>query len=101
MPAHDQIIEAADRLFATIAGGDVEGVTALWSDEVTVGHQGDERDSDKARVQGDPVVGRRHHLSALRSTSTDRYSTAGLYSSPSCTAPPTAAKRRPCGYAWW
>jgi ketosteroid isomerase-like protein len=50
MPTHDQITDAADRLFSTIAGGDVEAVTALWSDDVTVWHQGDERDSDKARA---------------------------------------------------
>lgn len=46
----DQILEAADRLFTAIAGGDVEAVAALWSDDVTVWHQGDERDSDKARA---------------------------------------------------
>jgi ketosteroid isomerase-like protein len=50
MSTHDQIIDVADLLFAAIAGGDVEAVAALWSDDVTVWHQGDERDSDKARA---------------------------------------------------
>ncbi|BBY65659.1 nuclear transport factor 2 family protein [Mycolicibacterium helvum] len=50
MIAHDQIVDAADRLFAAIAAGDVEAVTALWSDDITVWHQGDERDNDKARA---------------------------------------------------
>jgi len=46
----DQILDVADRLFAAIAGGDVEAVTALWSDDVTVWHTGDERDNDKTRA---------------------------------------------------
>lgn len=50
MPTHDQIIEAADQLFAAISDGDIDTVTALWSDDVTVWHSGDERDNDKARA---------------------------------------------------
>jgi ketosteroid isomerase-like protein len=50
MAAQTQILEAADRLFAAIAGGDIEAVATLWSDDITVWHQGDERDSDKARA---------------------------------------------------
>lgn len=46
----DRILAAADRLFAAITRGDVEAVAALWSDDITVWHQGDERDSDKARA---------------------------------------------------
>ncbi|WP_319431493.1 nuclear transport factor 2 family protein [Mycobacterium sp. RTGN5] len=50
MPTHDQITEAADRLFAAISAGDVAAVAAQWSDDVTVWHQGDTRDNDKARA---------------------------------------------------
>jgi ketosteroid isomerase-like protein len=50
MPTHDQIIDVADQLFAAISGGDIDAVTALWSDDVTVWHSGDERDNDKARA---------------------------------------------------
>jgi len=50
MLTHDQIIDAADRLFAAIAGGDVEAVSAMWSDDVTVWHTGDSRDSAKTRA---------------------------------------------------
>ncbi|EHB58924.1 hypothetical protein MycrhDRAFT_1360 [Mycolicibacterium rhodesiae JS60] len=50
MPTHGQIIEAADQLFAAISEGDIDTVTALWSDDVTVWHSGDERDNDKARA---------------------------------------------------
>jgi ketosteroid isomerase-like protein len=50
MVAHTQILEAADRLFTAITGGDIEAVATLWSDDITVWHQGDERDSDKARA---------------------------------------------------
>jgi ketosteroid isomerase-like protein len=45
-----QILQAADRLFAAITQGDVGTVAALWADDVTVWHTGDERDSDKARA---------------------------------------------------
>lgn len=48
--AEDQIIDVADRLFAAITAGDVEAVAALWADDVAVWHQGDERDSAKARA---------------------------------------------------
>jgi len=50
MPTHAQIVDTADQLFAAIADGDADAVTALWSDGVTVWHTGDERDSDKARA---------------------------------------------------
>jgi ketosteroid isomerase-like protein len=50
MPTHDQIIDAADRLFTAISAGDVAAVAALWSDDVTVWHTGDTRDNDKARA---------------------------------------------------
>ncbi|NTY61773.1 nuclear transport factor 2 family protein [Mycolicibacterium sphagni] len=50
MPTHAQIIDTADQLFAAIADGDADAVTALWSDDVTVWHTGDERDNDKARA---------------------------------------------------
>ena len=50
MLTHDQIIDAADRLFAAISGGDVEAVSAMWADDVAVWHSGDERDNDKTRA---------------------------------------------------
>ncbi len=50
MPTHAQIIDTADQLFAAIADGDADAVTALWSDDVTVWHTGDERDNNKARA---------------------------------------------------
>ena len=50
MPTHAQIIDTADQLFAAIADGDADAVTALWSEDVTVWHTGDERDNDKARA---------------------------------------------------
>jgi len=50
MTTEGQVLQAADRLFAAITAGDVEAVAALWSDDVTVWHTGDERDSEKARA---------------------------------------------------
>jgi ketosteroid isomerase-like protein len=50
MTTDAQVRQAADRLFAAITEGDVEAVADLWSDDVTVWHQGDERDSDKTRA---------------------------------------------------
>lgn len=50
MTSEGQILQAADRLFAAITQGDVAAVAALWADDVTVWHTGDERDSDKARA---------------------------------------------------
>jgi ketosteroid isomerase-like protein len=50
MPTHEQILEVADQLFAAIAGGDIDAVTALWADDVTVWHTGDDRDNDKPRA---------------------------------------------------
>ncbi|MCX2932150.1 nuclear transport factor 2 family protein [Mycobacterium sp. CVI_P3] len=50
MFTHDQILDVADRLFATITAGNVAAVAALWSDDITVWHQGEERDNDKARA---------------------------------------------------
>jgi ketosteroid isomerase-like protein len=40
----------ADRLFSAIEAGDVGAVAAMWSDDVTVWHTGDQRPSDKARA---------------------------------------------------
>ncbi|APE16042.1 nuclear transport factor 2 family protein [Mycolicibacterium pallens] len=50
MAEDTRILQAADRLFAAITDGDVDAVAALWSDDVTVWHTGDERDSDKTRA---------------------------------------------------
>ena len=50
MSTQAQIIEIADRLFAAISAGDVEAVAALWSDDITVWHQGDDHDNDKTRA---------------------------------------------------
>ncbi len=50
MAGDTRILQAADRLFAAITDGDVDAVAALWSDDVTVWHTGDERDSDKTRA---------------------------------------------------
>jgi ketosteroid isomerase-like protein len=50
MSAESQILEVADRLFASISAGDTEAVAALWSDDVAVWHSGDERDNDKTRA---------------------------------------------------
>lgn len=46
----DQIVEIADRLFATISGGDIAALTALWSDDVVVWRQGGGRERDKPRA---------------------------------------------------
>lgn len=81
MPTHAQIIDTADQLFAAIADGDADAVTALWSDDVTVWHTGDERDNDKARAL--KVI--RWYVGA---------------SSTSCIAPTLAVNNSPCGYAW-
>jgi ketosteroid isomerase-like protein len=40
----------ADRLFSSIEAGDVDAVAALWSDDVSVWHTGDERPSEKPRA---------------------------------------------------
>jgi ketosteroid isomerase-like protein len=40
----------ADRLFAAIEAGDVDAVAAMWADDVTVWHSGDDRPSAKARA---------------------------------------------------
>jgi hypothetical protein len=50
MPTHDEIDEAADRLFAAISAGDVAAVAAQWSDDVIVWRTGGGRDNDKARA---------------------------------------------------
>jgi ketosteroid isomerase-like protein len=50
MTTDTQILDVADRLFAAITAGEVDAVAALWSEDVTVWHQGDERDNDKARA---------------------------------------------------
>lgn len=44
------LASVADRLFSAIEAGDVDAVSALWSDDVTVWHAGDKRPSEKARA---------------------------------------------------
>lgn len=44
------VTSVADRLFSAIEAGDVDAVAAMWSDDVTVWHAGDERPSEKARA---------------------------------------------------
>jgi ketosteroid isomerase-like protein len=40
----------ADRLFSSIEAGDVDAVAAMWADDVSVWHSGDERPNEKARA---------------------------------------------------
>lgn len=44
------LASVADRLFSAIEAGDVDAVAAMWSDDVTVWHAGDERPSEKSRA---------------------------------------------------
>jgi ketosteroid isomerase-like protein len=44
------VTSVAERLFSAIEAGDVDAVAAMWSDDVTVWHAGDERPSEKARA---------------------------------------------------
>jgi ketosteroid isomerase-like protein len=44
------VTSVADRLFSAIEAGDVDGVAAMWSDDVTVWHAGDKRRSEKAQA---------------------------------------------------
>ena len=68
MPTHDQIIEAADRLFAAIVGGrrrGGDGAVVRRRHRLAPGRQPRQRQG--ARAEGDRVVRRRHHAAALRS----------------------------------
>jgi ketosteroid isomerase-like protein len=44
------LASVADRLFSSIEAGDVATVAAMWSDNVSVWHTGDERPNEKARA---------------------------------------------------
>jgi ketosteroid isomerase-like protein len=44
------LASVADRLFSAIEAGDVDAVAAMWSDDVTVWHAGDNRPNDRARA---------------------------------------------------
>lgn len=44
------VASVADRLFSAIGAGDADAVAAMWSDDVTVWHAGDNRPSEKSRA---------------------------------------------------
>lgn len=46
----DRIADVADRLFATIEGGDTAALAAMWADDVVVWRLGGGRERDKARA---------------------------------------------------
>ena len=46
----EDIVEAADRLFAAIENGDKAAVAAMWSEDIAVWRVGADGDDDKARA---------------------------------------------------